>query len=87
MMKWPLISCFVVVSGLALGACSSSSFSGLTAQANLVGQNDEMCQGASTQSAYAGCMQQRYASGSAGYDEESGHFVPGSQSRSLFSAQ
>ncbi len=95
MIKWPLITCVVVVSGAALGACSSSN-DGLMAQANLVGQSSDMCdsgQGVATglaslqgaQAARAQCMQSQYASG-AGYDEESGHFAPGSQPTSLFNA-
>ena len=39
MTRWLLISGFVIVAGLGLGACSSS-FGGLTAQANLAGDND-----------------------------------------------
>jgi hypothetical protein len=95
MIKWPLITCVVIVSGLALGACSSST-DGLTAQANLVGQSSDMCdsgRGVATglaalngsQAARAQCMQDQYASGQ-GYDEESGHFAPGSQPKSLFQA-
>ena len=78
MIRWALISCFVIVSGLGVGACSSSSVDGLKAQANLMGENDEMCQSTGSPAAYSRCMQQRYASGSAGYDEEEGHFAPGS---------
>jgi hypothetical protein len=79
-----LISGFMIALGLGLGACSASSLNGLSAQANLVGENDDMCQGAGSQGAYAQCMQQRSASGSAGYNEEAGHFAPGSQPKSLF---
>jgi hypothetical protein len=87
MVKCSLISCFVIISGLGLGACSSaSSFDGLTAQANLLGDSDEMCGGAPSPAAYSRCAQQRYMSGSAGYNEEEGNFAPGSQSKSLFSA-
>jgi|HubBroStandDraft_6_1064221.scaffolds.fasta_scaffold1322023_2 hypothetical protein len=78
-----LISGFVIALGFGLGACSSS-VGGLSAQANLVGDSDDMCQSAGSGAAYAQCMQQRSASGSAGYDEESGHFAPGSQPKSLF---
>jgi hypothetical protein len=83
MTRWLLISGLVIALGFGLGACSSS-VGGLTAQANLVGDNDNMCQGTGSQAAYAQCMQQRYASGSAGYNEEDGHFAPGSQPKSLF---
>ena len=96
MSKWPLISCFVIVSGLALGACSSSS-DGLMAQANLASDSADMCQSSGTptgvallngsQAAYAQCMQQQYASGQAGYNAEEGHFAPGAQSTSLFNAR
>ncbi len=82
MTKWLTISGVVIALGLGLGACSSST-DGLMAQANLMGDSDDMCQGASSQAAYAQCMQQRSASGSAGYDEESGHFAPGSHPTSL----
>ncbi len=95
MIKWPLIGCFVIAVGLALGACSSST-DGLMAQANLVGQSGEMCNsgpGVATglaalqgsQAAHAQCMQNQYAFG-AGFDEESGHFAPGSQPTTLFNA-
>jgi hypothetical protein len=84
MTKWLLISGFVVALGLGLGACSASPFGGLATQANLAGDNDAMCQGAGSGAAYAQCMQQRSASGSAGYNEEEGHFAPGSQPKSLF---
>jgi hypothetical protein len=83
MVKWPLISCFVIISSLGLCACGSSSFDGLKAQANLMGESDDMCQGAASPAGYSRCMQQHYASGSAGYDEEEGHFAPGSQPKSL----
>jgi hypothetical protein len=83
MTRWLLICGFMIVASLGLGACSSS-VGGLSAQANLVGDNDDMCQGTGSQAAYAQCMQQRYASGSAGYNEEDGHFAPGSQPKSLF---
>lgn len=96
MTKWPLISCFVIVSGLGLGACSSSS-DGLMAQANLASTANDMCdsgRGVATglaalsgpQAAYGQCVQQSYASGQAGYNAEEGHFAPGSQSNSLFNA-
>jgi hypothetical protein len=95
MSKWPLISGFVIVLGLGLGACSSSD--GLLAQANLAGQANEMCdsgRGAPTgitalngsQASYAQCMQDHLASGQMGYDEEEGHFAPGSGSTSLFNS-
>jgi hypothetical protein len=86
MIKCLLISCFVIICGLGLGACGSASFDGLTAQANLLGESDEMCQGAGSPAAYSRCAQQRYASGSAGYNEEEGHFAPDSQPKSLFGA-
>jgi hypothetical protein len=87
MTRWLTIAALVAALGLGLGACSASSpLGGFAAQANLVGANDDMCGGAGSQAAYAQCMQQRYASGSAGYDEESGHFAPGAQPRSLFQA-
>jgi hypothetical protein len=95
MSRWPLISGFVIALGLGLGACSSAS-DGLLAQANLAGQASEMCDsgtGAPTgiaalngpQAAYAQCMQDHLAQGQ-GYDEEEGHFAPGSHSTSLFHA-
>jgi hypothetical protein len=86
MIRWPLISCFVIMSGLGLGACSSSSVDGLTGQANLMGENDEMCQGATSPAGYSQCMRERYTSGSMGYDEEEGHFAPGSRPTSLFNS-
>jgi hypothetical protein len=39
-----------------------------------------------SQAAYAQCMQDHLASGQAGYDEEEGHFAPGSHATSLFNA-
>jgi len=95
MSRWLLISGFVIALGLGLGACSSSD--GLLAQANLAGQANEMCdsgRGAPTgiaalngsQAAYAQCMQDHLASGQMGYDEEEGHFAPGSHSTSLFNS-
>jgi hypothetical protein len=83
MTKWLLITGFMIALGLGLGGCSASPFGGLATQANLAGDNDAMCQGAGSQAAYAQCMQQR-SSGSAGYNEEEGHFAPGSQPKSLF---
>ncbi|MFZ3308426.1 MAG: hypothetical protein WB868_08170 [Xanthobacteraceae bacterium] len=95
MIKWALIGGVVVVLGLSLGACSSSG-DGLLSQANLVGDSSDTC-GSSTgvatgiaslngpHAAYAQCMQDQYASGQMGYDEESGHFAPGSQPASLSS--
>ena len=94
MSRWPLISGFVIVLGLGLGACSSSD--GLLAQANLLGESSEMCDSGSgapagnaaligSQAAYAQCMQSHLAAG-AGYDEEEGHFVPGSHPTSLFNS-
>jgi hypothetical protein len=94
MSRLPLIFGFVIVLGLGLGACSSSS-DGLLAQANLVGEASSMCdagRGAPTgiaalngsQAAYAECMQDRLAPGQMGYDEEDGHFAPGSHPTSLF---
>jgi hypothetical protein len=96
MSRWRLMSGFVIVLGLGLGACSSSS-DGLLGQVNLAGQANEMCDsgsGAPTgiaalngpQAAYAQCMQDHLASGQMGYDEEEGHFVPGSHPTSLFNA-
>jgi hypothetical protein len=93
--RWLLISGFVLVSGLCLGACSSSS-DGLLAQANLFGESSAMCDSGSgaprgnaaligSQAAYAQCMQSHLAAG-AGYDEEQGQFVPGSHPTSLFNA-
>jgi hypothetical protein len=94
MSKWPLISGFVIALGLALGACSSSS-DGLLAQANLAGQASDMCdsgRGVATGMAaingssatHAQCMQDHLAPGQMGYDEEEGHFAPGSRPTSLF---
>ena len=91
MSRWPLISGFVIVLGLGLGACSSSS-DGLLAQANLLGESSEMFdfgRGVPTgnaeligsQAAYAQCMENHLK---AGYDEEEGHFAPGSHPTSLF---
>jgi hypothetical protein len=96
MRRWPLISGFVIVLGLGLGACSSSS-DGLLGQVNLAGQASEMCdsgRGATTgiaalngsQASYAQCMQDHLASGQMGYDEEEGHFAPGSHPASLFNS-
>jgi hypothetical protein len=92
--RWLLIFGSVIAFGLGLGACGSFS-DGLSAQANLLGQSSDMCDsgtGVSTgtaaligpQSAYAQCMQSQLSSGQAGYDEEEGHFAPGSQPTSLF---
>lgn len=90
-----LICGFVAVLGLALGACSSSG-DGLLNQANLMGDSSDAC-GSSTgvptglaalngpHAAYAECMQNQYASGQAGYNEEEGHFAPGSHATSLLS--
>jgi hypothetical protein len=94
MRKRLLICGIVAVVGLTLGACSSSG-DGMMAQANLAGQSSDMCdsgQGVATglaglqgsQAAHAQCMQNQYTSG-AGYDEESGHFAPGSHATSLLS--
>ena len=85
-LKTVMISCFVIATGLGLGACSSSSFGGLTAQANLMGESDEMCQGATSPAGYSRCMQEGYTSGSAGYDEEEGHFAAGSHPTSIFNS-
>jgi hypothetical protein len=96
MRRWPLISGFVIVLGLGLGACSSSS-DGLLGQVNLAGQASEMCdsgRGATTgiaalngsQASYAQCMQDHLASGQMGYDEEEGHFAPGSHPTLLFNS-
>jgi hypothetical protein len=96
MSKWLLISGFVIVLGLGLGACSSSS-DGLLGQANLLGQSSDMCDSGrgvpmgiaglnGSQAAYAQCMQDHLASGQAGYDEEEGHFAHGSHPTSLFNA-
>ena len=95
MTKWPLICGFVAILGVGLGACSSSS-SGLMDQANLAGQASEMCDsgggvatgiaGLNPQAAHAECMQTQYASGQMGYDEEEGHFAPGSHPTSLLGA-
>ena len=93
MSRWPLISGFVIALGLGLGACSSSE--GLLGQVNLASQASEMCdsgRGApagiaalnGSQAAYAQCMQDHLASGQMGYDEEEGHFAPGSHPTSLF---
>jgi hypothetical protein len=84
--KCALISCFVIISGLGLCACASGSFDGLTAQANLMGDSDEMCGGAGSPAAYSRCAQQRYMSGSAGYNEEEGQFAPGARPKSLFNS-
>jgi len=95
MSRWLLISGFVIALGLGLGACSSSD--GLLAQANLLGESSEMCDSGSgapagnaaligSQAAYAQCMQDHLASGQMGYDEEEGHFAPGSHSTSLFNS-
>jgi hypothetical protein len=94
MIRWPLIACFVVAGGLGLGACSSST-DGLMAQANLVGESSSMCDSGGgvptglaaldgAQSARAQCMQDHYGTGQMGYDEEEGHFAPGSHPTSLF---
>jgi hypothetical protein len=91
--RWLLTSGFLFVSGLCLGACSSSS-DGLLAQANLLGESSEMCDSGNgapggsavligSQAAYAQCMQSHLAAGP-GYDEEEGQFAPGSHPRSLF---
>ena len=96
MSRWPLISGFVIVLGLGLGACSSSS-NGLLAEINLAGQASDVRDldgGAPTgiaalngsQATYAQCMRDHYASGQMGYDEEDGHFAPGSRLTSLFNA-
>ncbi len=95
MIKWPLISGFVIAAGVTLGGCSASN-DGLMAQANLVGQSSDMCDSGSgvatglaglqgAQAARAQCLQNQYAFGQ-GFDEESGHFAPGSQPTSLFNA-
>ncbi len=39
-----------------------------------------------SQAAHAQCMQNQYAAGQMGYNEEEGRFAPGSQSTSLFNA-
>ncbi len=96
MSRWPLISGFVIVSGLGLGACSSSS-NGLLAEVILAGQASDMCDSGGapptgiaalngSQATYAQCMRDHYASGQMGYDEEEGHFAPGSRLTSLFNA-
>jgi len=96
MSRWLLVPGFMLALGLGLGACSSSS-DGLLAQANLAGQASEMCDSGSgaptgiaavngSQARYAQCMQDHMASGQMGYDEEEGHFAPGSHATSLFRA-
>ena len=96
MSRWPLICGFVILLGLGLGACSSSSVR-IIGPINLASQANEMCdsgRGAPTglaalngsQATYAQCMQDHLASGQMGYDEEEGHFAPGSHSTSLFNS-
>jgi hypothetical protein len=89
-----LICGVVAVLGLTLGACSSSG-DGLLSQANLMGDSSDSCGNATGvptglaalngHAAYAQCMQDHYASGQMGYDEEQGHFAPGSHATSLLS--
>jgi hypothetical protein len=91
-MKRLLILCSAIALGLGLGACSSSS-GGLMDQASLAGEAGAMCDsGTATgiaalnpQAAHAQCMQDQYAAGQAGYNEEEGHFAPGSHATSLLS--
>lgn len=84
--RWLLTSCSMIVLAIGLGACSSS-FDGLTTQAAFGADNDGMCQVGSgpatgmaalngAQTAYAQCMQQRFAAGSMGFRPEDS-FAPG----------
>jgi hypothetical protein len=93
-MKRLLIFCSVIALGIGLGACSSST-GGLMDQASLAGEASAMCDSGSgtatgiaalnPQAAHAQCMQDQYAAGQAGYNEEEGYFAPGSHATSLLS--
>lgn len=87
MTRWLLTMWSLFILGSGLGACSSSG-DGMLTRAELASGNDDYCQVGSVtgiaalsgpQAAYSQCMQQRYATGAAGFRPEDS-YEPGQAS-------